>query len=49
MRIASEEIRLWMRDNFLKLNDSKTEYLIIGSKHHTSKTAIDDIVLTRTT
>ena len=40
-----EEIRLWMRDNFLKLNDSKTEYLIIGSKHHTSKTAIDDIVI----
>ena len=27
------EIRDWMTKNMLKLNDSKTEYIIIGSKH----------------
>ena len=27
------EIRQWMHDNHLKLNDSKTEFMIVGSKH----------------
>ena len=39
LRIQSciEDIRLWMRDNFLKLSDSKTEFLVIGSKHQKSQ------------
>ena len=28
-----ESVRVWMAANMLKLNDSKTEYLLIGSKH----------------
>jgi hypothetical protein len=27
------EVRQWMADNMLKLNDDKTEYLVIGSRH----------------
>ena len=47
LRIQSciEDIRLWMRDNFLKLNDSKTEFLVIGSKHQKAKTDINHIVI----
>ena len=26
------EIRKWMKDNFLKLNDSKTEFLVLNSR-----------------
>ena len=32
-----EEIRLWMQHNNLKLNDNKTEFLTIGTKHQQSK------------
>lgn len=28
-----EEIRLWMEKNYLKLNDSKTEFVIFGTPH----------------
>jgi hypothetical protein len=31
------EIRKWMEANMLKLNDSKTEFLVIGSEHVQSK------------
>ena len=31
------EIKRWMLENHLKLNDTKTEYLIIGSSHQQSK------------
>ena len=27
-----EDVRTWMHNNILKLNDSKTEYLIVGTK-----------------
>ena len=27
------EIWSWMNDNFLKLNDAKTEFIIFGSPH----------------
>ena len=27
------EVRRWMAENMLKLNDDKTEYLVIGSRH----------------
>ena len=33
MEECINDIRLWMASNFLKLNDSKTEVLILGSKH----------------
>jgi hypothetical protein len=39
------EMRSWMRDNFLKLNDSKTEFLIIGSNHQKSKIAMDTVLI----
>ena len=29
-----EAIREWMSQNHLKLNDSKTEFLIIGNPYH---------------
>ena len=32
-----EEIRRWMKDNFLKLNDSKTEFLILGAPRDLAK------------
>ena len=35
-----DEIRLWMRCNYLKLNDSKTEFIIFHSKHQ--KLSFDD-------
>ena len=33
-----QDIRLWMRTNLLKLNDSKTEFIMVGSKHNLLKT-----------
>ena len=32
-----KDIKTWMANNMLKLNDSKTEYKIIGSQHSLSK------------
>ena len=29
-----QEVRLWMAANYLKLNDSKTDFLILGSSHN---------------
>jgi hypothetical protein len=37
MEACIEEIRQWMHENHLKLNDSKTEFLIIGTKHQLSQ------------
>ena len=31
------DIRLWMRTNFLKLNDNKTEFIMVGSKNNLLK------------
>ena len=44
-----EEIRSWMKINLLKLNDSKTEFLLIGTKHQVNLTGeiaikISDII-----
>ena len=36
------EIREWMKQNFLKLNDTKTEFLILGSRYNLP---LDDQVL----
>ena len=32
-----EDIRKWMASHYLKLNDSKTEFMIFGSPHDTTK------------
>ena len=37
-----KDVRNWMADNLLKLNDEKTEYLILGS-HHMLKKVPDDL------
>ncbi len=37
------EIRVWMQENFLKLNDHKTEFLILGSRKQLSKVTIPHI------
>jgi hypothetical protein len=33
MEACIEEIRSWMKDNYLKLNDSKTDFIIFGTPH----------------
>ena len=37
MEACIRDIRKWMHENHLKLNDSKTEFLAIGSKHQLSQ------------
>ena len=37
MEACIAEIKLWMANNFLKLNDEKTEFIILGSKHDLAK------------
>ena len=37
------EIRAWMRSNFLKLNDDKTEVIIFGSVQQLKKTELHAI------
>ena len=37
MEACIEEIRQWMHENHLKLNNSKTEFLTLGSKHQLSQ------------
>ena len=39
------EIRQWMQDNFLKLNDEKTEFLLIGSRQQMSKVSVPHITI----
>lgn len=46
-----EEVRLWMAANYLKLNDSKTDFIIIGSPHslkriQTTHITIGDEIIT---
>ena len=36
-------VRSWMRDDKLSLNDGKTEFLIIGTERQLSKVSIDKI------
>ena len=37
------DVRAWMRHNMLKLNDSKTEFLIIGSRQQLVKVNVDSV------
>ena len=43
LELCIAEIRQWMRENCLKLNDSKTEFMCIGSKTQLSK--VDNVSL----
>ena len=43
MQNCVNDVRKWMLMNKLKINDSKTEFLIIGSKHQLNKITIDSI------
>ena len=40
-----QEIRSWMRQNFLKLNDQKTEFLLFGSRQQLSKVCLPFITI----
>ena len=39
------DIRTWMRRNLLKLNDDKTEVLLIGSRQQLSKIALPGVTV----
>ena len=39
------DVRSWFIANCLMINDTKTEFLTIGSRHHLAQTAIDSIVV----
>ena len=43
------DIRAWMISNRLLINDSKTEFIIIGSKHQMSKIQINEITVGKST
>ena len=38
-----EKIRMWMEDNHLKMNDAKTEFIVIGSSSSLWKNTLDHI------
>ena len=40
-----QEIRSWMRQNVLKLNDEKTEFLLFGSRQQLSKVSLPFITI----
>ena len=40
-----QEIREWMHQNYLKLNDDKTEVLVIGSRQQTAKATTEGVVI----
>lgn len=37
LELCISEVRLWMANNYLKLNDDKTEFMILGSAHNLKK------------
>ena len=43
MERCISDIRAWMTNNYLKLNDTKTEFLVIGSRQQLTKIKIDGI------
>ena len=43
LELCINEIRQWMKSNFLKLNDKKTEFMLFGSHQQLSKISIDCI------
>ncbi len=45
MEACIADVRCWLTCNFLQLNDSKTEFLLIGSKTQLAQTPINDITI----
>ena len=45
MEATIAEFRTWMASHHLSLNDSKTEFIIIGSKHQLSKVNFEGILV----
>lgn len=43
MERCISDIRAWMTNNYLKLNDTTTEFLVIGSRQQLTKIKIDSI------
>ena len=43
MQDCISEIRLWMLSNKLKINDSKTEFIILGGKRQLQKVTIQGL------
>ena len=39
------EVRAWMAKNYLKLNDEKTDFIVIGSKHNLSKVETSHVTI----
>ena len=40
-----QEVRLWIATNYLKLNDSKIDVIILGSKHNLKSLRTSDITI----
>ena len=49
MEACVEDIKTWMRQNKLKLNEDKTELVIISPPKQTDKITIDSITICDTT
>ena len=45
VQLCVRDIHIWMRNHFLKLNDSKTEMLAVGSRKQLSKAHIPDVAV----
>ena len=45
MEACIRDVRAWMLHNKLKINDSKTEVIVIGTQHGLSKVSIDGIAV----
>ena len=43
MEACISDVRIWMINHHLKLNDGKTEFIIIGSRQQLAKVNIDHI------
>ena len=45
LELCLQEVRLWMSQNLLKLNDEKTDFIILGSQHNLKKASTSHITI----